>query len=43
MAVPFSRLADIIEVSKKEMDELAASDTEPLPKNWLHKIWLWIA
>lgn len=28
---------------KKEMDELSASYTEPLPKNWLHKVWLWVA
>jgi hypothetical protein len=28
---------------KKEMDELSASYTEPLPKDWLQKVWLWIA
>lgn len=42
---PFAIKVEEIDIitGKKEMDELAASDTEPLPKNWLHKIWLWIA
>jgi len=33
---------DIV-TGKKEMDELSASYTEPVPKNWLHKVWLWVA
>lgn len=28
---------------KKEMDELSATYTEPVPKNWLQKAWFWLA
>lgn len=28
---------------KKEMDELCEADVEPVPKNWLQKVWFWIA
>ncbi|KAI2631468.1 proline-specific permease [Hypomontagnella submonticulosa] len=28
---------------KKEMDDMAAADVEPVPKNWLQKAWFWIA
>jgi amino acid transporter len=42
---PFAiKVAEIdIMTGKKEMDELSASYTEPLPKHWLQKVWLWIA
>lgn len=28
---------------KREMDEFCAMDEDPVPKNWLQKIWFWIA
>ncbi|KAK0630260.1 amino acid permease/ SLC12A domain-containing protein [Bombardia bombarda] len=28
---------------KKEMDDLCANDVDPVPRNWAHKVWLWIA
>lgn len=28
---------------KKEMDELCEADEEPVPKNWVQKVWFWIA
>lgn len=28
---------------KKEMDELEAMDVPPVPKNWVEKVWYWIA
>ncbi|KAI1395013.1 proline-specific permease [Hypoxylon fuscum] len=28
---------------KKEMDEMCAADVEPVPKNWLEKVWYWLA
>ncbi|KAK3362444.1 proline-specific permease [Lasiosphaeria hispida] len=28
---------------KKEMDDLCAADVEPVPKNWVQKVWFWIA
>ncbi|KAL2271365.1 hypothetical protein VTJ83DRAFT_736 [Remersonia thermophila] len=28
---------------KKKMDELCANDYPPVPKNWLQRIWFWIA
>ncbi|KAM0706311.1 hypothetical protein Q7P35_005637 [Cladosporium inversicolor] len=42
---PFAIKINEIDITtgKKEMDELAASYTEPAPKNWLHKAWLWVA
>lgn len=42
---PFALKVDDIDImtGKKEMDELSASYIEPVPKNWLQKIWLWIA
>lgn len=42
---PFAIKVNEIDImtGKKEMDELSASYTEPVPKNWLHKVWLWIA
>lgn len=33
---------DVI-TGKKEMDELEALDSPPIPKNMLEKIWFWIA
>jgi amino acid transporter len=33
---------DVI-TGKKEMDELCALDEDPVPKNWLQRIWYWIA
>jgi len=42
---PFAIKVSEIDImtGKKEMDELSASYTEPVPKNWLHKVWLWVA
>lgn len=42
---PFAIKVNEIDImtGKKEMDELSASYTEPVPKNWLHKVWLWVA
>lgn len=28
---------------KREMDELEDLDEPPIPKNWLQKIWYWLA
>lgn len=28
---------------KREMDELEALDEPPVPKNWLEKVWFWLA
>jgi yeast amino acid transporter len=28
---------------KREMDEMAANDVEPVAKNWLQRVWFWIA
>lgn len=28
---------------KKEMDEFCADDVPPVPKNWLQKVWFWLA
>lgn len=28
---------------KREMDELSATYTDPVPKNWLQRVWFWIA
>ncbi|KAI1358184.1 amino-acid permease inda1 [Xylaria arbuscula] len=33
---------DVI-TGKKEMDELAESEEEPVPKNWAQKAWFWLA
>lgn len=42
---PFAkRLGDIdLLTGKKEMDELCANDHPPVPKNFLQRIWFWIA
>jgi amino acid transporter len=40
-AIPIHEI-DVIS-GKKEMDELCALDEEPIPKNWLQKIWFWVA
>lgn len=42
---PFAIKVSEIDITtgKKEMDELSASYTDPVPKNWLQKIWFWIA
>ncbi|KAK0748451.1 amino acid permease/ SLC12A domain-containing protein [Apiosordaria backusii] len=37
-------LADIdVVTGKKEMDEWCESDVKPVPKNWVQRIWFWIA
>jgi len=28
---------------KKEMDDLCEADVDPVPKNWLQRVWFWIA
>lgn len=40
-AIPIHEI-DVI-TGKKEMDDLCALDEEPVPKNWLQKIWFWLA
>lgn len=42
---PFAiKLEDVdVLTGKKEMDELAAMDRPPVPKNWAEKVWYWIA
>ncbi|KAF2281211.1 amino-acid permease inda1 [Westerdykella ornata] len=42
---PFAiKLEDVdLVTGKKEMDELCAADVEPVPKNWVQRIWYWIA
>ncbi|KAL2156961.1 hypothetical protein VTH06DRAFT_1378, partial [Thermothelomyces fergusii] len=42
---PFYRKAAEIDVlmGKKEMDELCADDRPPVPKNFLQRVWFWIA
>lgn len=40
----FRRTEDIdVVTGVREMEELAASDVEPVPKNVWQKIWFWIA
>ncbi|KAK0632664.1 amino acid permease/ SLC12A domain-containing protein [Immersiella caudata] len=42
---PWLRPAAEIDVitGKKEMDDLCEADEERVPKNWLQKVWFWIA
>jgi yeast amino acid transporter len=42
---PFVRKSEDVDVTTgvKEMDELAALDQAPVPKNWLQRVWFWIA
>lgn len=42
---PFAIKAHNIDVvtGKREMDEFCALDEEPVPKNWVQRIWFWIA
>lgn len=42
---PFAiKLEDVdVLTGKKEMDELAAMDQPPVPRNWLEKVWYWVA
>jgi len=42
---PWARSAEDIDVitGKKEMDELSEADEERVPKNWIQKVWFWIA
>lgn len=42
---PFLKKAEDIDVitGKKEMDDLCAADEERVPKNWLQRVWYWIA
>ncbi|KAK1757780.1 proline-specific permease [Echria macrotheca] len=42
---PWARPAAEIDVitGKKEMDDLAAADEKPVAKNWVQRIWFWIA
>ncbi|KAL1843842.1 hypothetical protein VTJ49DRAFT_7193 [Mycothermus thermophilus] len=45
LRTPWLKGAEEIDVvtGKKEMDELCANDHPPVPKNWLQRIWFWIA
>lgn len=42
---PFLKKVEDIDVitGKKEMDDLCAADAERVPKNWLQRVWFWIA
>lgn len=42
---PFAIQIEDVDVitGKKEMDELAESEEEPVAKNWLQKAWFWLA
>ncbi|KAF2750796.1 amino-acid permease inda1 [Sporormia fimetaria CBS 119925] len=40
-AIPISQID--VTTGVKEMDELCANDVDPVPKNFLQKIWYWIA
>ncbi|KAI0813861.1 amino-acid permease inda1 [Xylaria sp. FL0064] len=42
---PFAIKTEDVDVitGKKEMDELAESEEEPIPRNWLQKAWFWLA
>lgn len=40
-AIPIPEI-DVI-TGKKEMDELEAMDVPPVAKNWLQKVWFWLA
>jgi amino acid transporter len=42
---PFARKIPDVDAftGKREMDELEAMDEPPVAKNWLQKIWFWIA
>ncbi|KAK0656948.1 amino acid permease/ SLC12A domain-containing protein [Cercophora newfieldiana] len=42
---PWARPAADIDVitGKKEMDDLCEADEERVPKNWLQRVWFWIA
>jgi len=42
---PWARSAENIDVitGKKEMDDLCAADEAPVPKNWIQRVWFWIA
>jgi len=42
---PFAIKLENIDVvtGKREMDELCAMDEDPIPKNWVQKVWFWIA
>ncbi|KAM0286238.1 hypothetical protein ACHAQH_000965 [Verticillium albo-atrum] len=38
------KIADVdVVTGVKEMEDLAAMDVEPVAKNWLQKVWFWIA
>ncbi|KAM4065372.1 amino acid permease [Hirsutella rhossiliensis] len=41
MYIPTSEMDAI--TGKREMDELEAMDEERVPKNWLQKVWFWLA
>ena len=42
---PWARSAADIDVitGKKEMDDLCAADVERVPKNWMQRVWYWVA
>ncbi|KAI1826283.1 amino-acid permease inda1 [Xylaria intraflava] len=42
---PLARKPEDVDVitGKKEMDELAEMDEEPVPRNWVEKAWFWLA
>ncbi|KAJ8115382.1 hypothetical protein ONZ43_g4681 [Nemania bipapillata] len=42
---PFAIKVEDVDVltGKKEMDELAAMDQPPIPRNWLERVWFWLA
>ncbi|KAI0458912.1 amino-acid permease inda1 [Xylaria acuta] len=42
---PFAIKTEDVDVitGKKEMDELEAMDQPPIPRNWIEKVWFWLA
>ncbi|KAK5651491.1 hypothetical protein OQA88_11945 [Cercophora sp. LCS_1] len=42
---PWAKSAEDIDVvtGKKEMDDLCTADVDPVPKNWIQRVWFWIA
>lgn len=42
---PFAIRTEMVDAwsGKKEMDDMCAADEEPVPRNWVQKVWFWIA
>ncbi|KAI1385906.1 proline-specific permease [Hypoxylon trugodes] len=42
---PFAIKVEQVDVwtGKKEMDDMSAAETDPVPRNWVQKAWFWLA